>query len=124
MKNKGFTLVEVLTVISIIAVITLLISRPVTALLKEMDRKACDSQNENVLKAAELWFNDNKTTFPIEIGQSETITVQWLFFSGHLDKDIKNVITEQPINKDTEIIITRETAKHYTFTLPKKICEY
>ena len=122
-NKKGFTLIEVLTVISLIAIISLLISRPVVDLLKKMDYKACESQNENMIEAAKLWFSENKINILIEIGSTHTITVQNLIDDGFVEEKIKNVLTKEDIDKTTEIIITRETADYYKFELAKKICQ-
>lgn len=122
--KKGFTLVEVLTVISIIAVVSLLISRPVTSVLKKMDKKACDSQNENIIEASKLWMNENKSEFILEVGSTHTITVQNLIDDGFVPVKLKNAMTKENIDKTIEIYITRKTSDYYTYKLEKKICVY
>ena len=59
MNKKGFTLVELLGVIVILSLLTLISSIAITSIVKKSKTELTDTQKEIILKAADLWAEDN-----------------------------------------------------------------
>ena len=55
MKNKGFTLVELLAVIVILGIILLVVMPSVTGILNRSQNRLNDEQEQAILNAARQW---------------------------------------------------------------------
>jgi len=99
MNNKGFTLVEILAVIVIIA---LLIGIGVPGVMKISERmkiRAFNTKINLIEKAGELWGQDNKSLLQNETCEVDSktlscykITIQNLILEDYLDSDERNEI--------------------------------
>lgn len=82
MKNinkKGFTLVELLCVLVILAVIALIVGRTVTSSVKEAKKEITESQEKTILNATEKWAVDNSDKFDDIEGNSITASADIVF---------------------------------------------
>ena len=59
MKNKGFTLVELLAVIVILGIILLVVMPSVTGILNRSQNRLNDEQEQAILNAARQWGTSN-----------------------------------------------------------------
>ena len=87
MKNKGFTLIELIGTIVIISLILLVVVPSIGNKLKEGIKDADDQAKSNMELAAKNWSYDNKSELP-QAGETKTITIQQLKTYGYLDLDI------------------------------------
>lgn len=92
MKNKkGFTLVELLAVIVILAVIMLIAVPVISNLIQKNKEKAYEAKMELILKQAKLYAKDNKILYSSTkrdgIYVCEKVTVQQLLTAGYLEKE-------------------------------------
>ena len=66
--RKGFTLVEVLLVVVIIAVLASIVIPRIAASAKEANVAKCDANRTNLISAIERYAIKNKGTYPTAIG--------------------------------------------------------
>lgn len=107
MNRNGFSLVELLGVISVLAILSLIVAVPVTDSIKKSNIEACKAQLETIIKASELWGKENIYSLPEEINSEKVITVSILKEDGFLDQSIKNPIDKQEFPDNIEIKIKK-----------------
>lgn len=104
MKDKGFTLIEVLAVIVILSLLALLSVTSVTKIVKENKETLYDKQLVLIKSAAETWGADNINKLP-NSGECKYITVLELKEYGLLDSNIVDPRNNEPIKDDLKIKI-------------------
>ena len=83
MKNKGFTLIELIGTIVILSLLLLIISPLVTRSLKNGIKQADKQAKTNIEMAAKNWKSDNKGN------DAAFVTVSELINGGYLDEEVK-----------------------------------
>lgn len=112
MKKKGFTLVELLGVILILALLALLITPVVTGIIRSSRTKSNDAQKQLIIDAAKLWVTDNDTKLSSTTGSEYTLYVDDIQRGGYLsDTQIVNIEKEVSI-ANACVIITTNTKKY------------
>lgn len=113
MKNKGFTLIELIGTIVILSLLLLIVSPLVTRSVKEGTKKADDQAKANIEMAAKNWKSDNKGN------DASFVTVTELINGGYLDEEVKLPSTQESVDVNTACVeITLKTES------PRKIYEY
>lgn len=127
MKNKGFTLVELLAVIIIIAVIAVIVTPNIVGNVNNYKNKLNNNQIKNIENAARLWGSDNIYILPNDTNSANTcyytnienceenykiliVDLQTLQNGGYISSNIKDIITKQNIG-NLEIQITKNGNK-------------
>lgn len=87
MKRNGFTLVELLAVIVILALLLAIAVPGVITMASRIQGNMFCSKVENIEKAAQLWGNDNYDTINLTSGKTQTISVATLIQKNYLKKD-------------------------------------
>ena len=105
MKSKGFTLVELLAVISILSLLSLITSMVVSNSLREAKTDLTDTQNKAIELATKAWGSDNINKLPTS-GKCVYITLQDLIDDGFLESKVVNPTTKGEISTDLKIKIT------------------
>lgn len=124
--KKGFTLVELLGVIIILALIAMIATPAVTSLLNNSKKNLCETQVSYIITAAKNWGADHLLQLPDE-GETLTISLSELIKQGYIqgDKDaateedklkIINPNTKEYFNPDPTVII-QKSGKSYTYTM-------
>ena len=113
--KKGFTLVEMIGVVTILAVLMMIASIPVTKTLKDFTKKAYQTEIENIEKAAKLWGNENPDKLPKEIDETMNIYLYELQNNGYLESKIINPKTNKKFNDRLVIKITKKSEKRYVY---------
>ena len=109
MKKKGFTLVELLGVITILALLALIAIPAITKSIKDNKQKLYNDQIELILTAARVWGSDNKLALSKLVdNETATITLGSLKSSSYLEKKIINPLTNQQFSDCMEINIRKE----------------
>ena len=109
--KKGFTLIELLSVIIILAIILVIAVPQVLKTLNSSKMNAHISNNQMVLKSAELFVANNTDYLPSEIGSTVEITIQTLIEN--------NVLKEFKLgNNDCNgyVLITKINETEYDYT--------
>ena len=108
MKNKGFTLIEILSVITLITVIGLVSVYSVTNQLRNQEEKTYENYKEIILNATELYVEQNRELYPnlVEVNDTVNITVNDLIESEYLKEDLKNPKTNEKVDKLLQIKVT------------------
>lgn len=108
MKNeKGFTLVEILAVLSIIGLIMMLIVPVAIGIINDTKDQAYDVQVENIEAAARSYVAEYSSTINElqNTGGTYTLTLRMLTDEGYIDEPIKNPKTNQNFNLDTSSVL-------------------
>lgn len=92
MKNKGFTLIELIGTLVILSLMLLIVTPLVTKNLRTSLKKTDIQTKENIKLAAKNWMSDHKE----EVNQ---IKVSKLIEEGYLDDEVKLPSTSENINK-------------------------
>ena len=112
MKKKGFTLAEMLGVITILAVLGLLVFPAVEKSLKDGKEDLHRVQINNIENAALTWTSDNAFKSPDKPGETMLLTLYQLKQAGKIDNDIIDPVTKNLFPDDLTIKITA-TASDY-----------
>ncbi|MBQ2946714.1 MAG: prepilin-type N-terminal cleavage/methylation domain-containing protein [Bacilli bacterium] len=111
MNKKGFTLVELLAVIVILALLALLTSTAVTKLVRDAKNDLSETQIQLIKSAADTWVADNLNKLPSS-GGCGYLTLEDLKYYGLLDNVILNPKNSEEIPNDLKIKITTTTSTY------------
>lgn len=89
--KRGFTLIEMLAVISIIAVLSAIIVPSIILIKEKMNERTYNTKKEAILLAAQLYGQDNPNLF--ESTEDITITIGDLIENNYLEKDVDNTVS-------------------------------
>ena len=114
MEDRGFTLVEILAVITLIGVLALITIPTIDVVIKSTREKGYENQKEVILSAAKDYGASNMMDLPTVDGDYIYITLGDLKLGGFIEVDVINPINEMCISNDTVIVITRKN-NNYTY---------
>lgn len=110
MKQKGFTLVEILAVLVILALLATIIYPVVNTNIKKSKQKLYEAQIENILNAARNYASENIALLPTNDGESlePPITLGFLEEKGYIEENLENPKTGEKFDKNLKITITNK----------------
>lgn len=116
-KNKGFTLVELLGIIGIIAVILLFVTPSIIGMLKKDENKNYEQFIRTIELATETYVSANYSNYPdlSTAGGTYTISLQQLMEDGYLKTTLVNPRTEQKISPTDNVRITKKADGSYEY---------
>lgn len=117
MKNKGFTLAELLGVIVILALITMITVPTITESLQNYKEKMCNTQLEEIIAAAKTWGADNLLKLPSNEGDFITVSLGKLSEYGYIDEEIQNPVTQENFDLESTIVTITKTGKKFVYTI-------
>lgn len=88
MKNKGFTLVELIATLIVISVVALIAIPNISNSLKQIIFGITLTQAEGIVDSAKSWAADNLDKVPNENGVSVIVTLSELKENGYIDKNV------------------------------------
>lgn len=97
MKNKGFTLIEMIAVVGIIALIALISFPTIINQLGEKRQEISETTEKIIFDAADLYFSDHQSEYPKVTGESYCITLDTLVNSGMLKSPVTDYKTGDEI---------------------------
>ena len=90
MKKKGFTLVELLAVITILSLVLVIAVPSVNKYIKQSKEKAYDAQISTIIEAAQAYASTNPELLPNRENISVKVTLGQLKSSGLIKEEVKN----------------------------------
>lgn len=111
MNKKGFTLAELLGVITILGLLALLIVPAIDKAIKESNETLYQAQLNSIIGAAKEWSADHVGELPVN-GGSITVTLLELKSGGYIAVDIKNPKTEELFSDDLIVEITEHNSQY------------
>ena len=122
MKKKGFTLIEVLAVVTIMGLIFLLIIPKISNSLKSKKTDIDKTTKSMIVSAAKLYVNDNKDGFDKDNENIYCLPISQLVKKQYLDTKVKNVTDDIDITNSMSVKITYENKFKYEL-VDKKDCQ-
>jgi len=94
MKNKGFTLVELIATLIILSIVALIVTPNILVSISDYKKQVYDNNIESIKGAAISWAADNVTYeyFPSDETISLLVPISELIEDGHLDENVRDVI--------------------------------
>jgi len=118
--KKGFTLIEILVVITLLATLSITIGVNVTGMLQRQTEEKFNDYEETVADAGCVWAEVNNKKYSDNVN---SVSISTLISGGYLKKDLTNPSTKETVDKETnEVIITWEnnnTERKCTFSARK-----
>ena len=114
MKHKGFTLVELLAIITILGVIATIITPIIQKSLKANKEKVYEIVVEQIENHAKDYSMQNTSVLPDNEGEKKVIKLSDLKKAGLLEIEVINPMTNNFISNESIINITKKN-NNYIF---------
>lgn len=122
MKNKGFTLVELLAVLVILAIIALIVTPIVSGVIKDAGEKVYKEQEKTILRSAQKWALANSNSLSTTDGAVYNLSLSDLKNSAYYDNTtVINPDTKQEMNGCIKITY-REASQDYKYEYVESTC--
>ena len=123
--KKGFTLVELIGIFTLMAIILIIAAPSVTNMLKKAKENEYYSFEENIFLATEAYISSNKNNY-LELRETDKLTyvrINNLLMSNYLDSNIINPVTKKKISEEANqvVIIYMNNKKLYVYELIKNV---
>lgn len=123
MNRKGFTLIETIMVIAILALLMLILVPNVISLINKNNIKSCQNLEDSIKNAAKVYVANNKYQLGFscdtEKGTEKEIKIQDLIDSGDLkltDNKLVNPVSRKDIPLSSKIKVTYNcTTKDFNY---------
>ncbi len=96
--KKGFTLMEMIAVIGIIAIMSIIVMPLIINQLGEKKEEISKTTHDVNYTAADLYLNNNVATYPKQVNAVYCIKLEDIVNSGYLKKPLKDVTTGKLID--------------------------
>ena len=116
MRKKGFTLVELLASITILALLALIAIPAISKQIKNGKNNLYNSQIENIKSAAVAWGTDNLFKLP-EDDTCITVTLGYLKGLGYIDNSVINPKTNEEFDNDNTFVSISKSGNSYLFSI-------
>lgn len=113
-NKKGFTLVELLTIIIILGILMTVAIPSVTTLIEKSKRENKESQRNTLQMAAESYLQNNTDKLPKNIGQNILVTAKELREKNYLKEDIYDA-NKKSCMKDSVVRVYKYDKDKYTY---------
>ena len=111
MNKKGFTLVELLAVIVIMALLALITTTSITKIIGDSKTKLSTAQIDLIKSAAEIWGADNINKLP-KVNECSYITLKDLINQGLVDSSIIDPKDNKSISDNLKIKISNTLTEY------------
>lgn len=120
--KKGFTLIELIGVICILAIISLLVAPIITEQISSARDKLDKATLDLIYTGADLYVEAHKNYFPKQNGQSYCVTLQTIVDDGKLKSPITDVQTGEEISLEKKIRVTVRNNNYLYELLDANLC--
>ena len=104
MKNKGFTLIEVLGVIAVLGLIAMVAMPNIIDSLKKTDENKQKAYQNSILQGTEIYVEQNRDLFKVRIGKGPgtyfLIKIYDAVATGYVQSTLTNSATGTTADKD------------------------
>lgn len=121
--KKGFTLVELIGVIIILALIMLLAVPPILNSIRSTRNELSDASKKIIYTAANLYVSENLNDFPKNEGNTFCVSIDTLSKKEYLPTIVYDSATGDEIPKDSLVEIKVEN-NNYTYNMNNECVEY
>lgn len=119
MNRKGFTLIETIMVIAILALLMLILVPNVISLINKNNIKSCQNLEDSIKNAAKVYVANNKYQLGFSCDTAKEITIQTLVDSGDLkltDNKLVNPVSGKDIPLSSKIKVAYNcTTKDFNY---------
>lgn len=114
--KKGFTMIELLAVFTLLGIIILITLPKMTATLKKSDKSSYDNFIKTIELATEAYVADNVT---IKKGETKNIALSTIIDSGYLKSNLKNPKDNKKVSQmtQTSVRVTKNNEGILSYTL-------
>lgn len=122
MKNKGFTLIEIMAIIAVLAVIALVTAPTIIKTYKKSDQNEYNEYIETLELATESYIQNNLEEYP-ELGSPGgiiTVTIKTLRDNGYVKKEFINPKTKQNTSDNAGFKVTANNDGSYNYEFSDK----
>ena len=117
-NRKGFTLIEVILVVAIIALLSLILIPNVLVLIDKEKEEACTELENNIIGATKMYVENNKYELGFSCDTEKYITVSTLISSGDLKGELINPKTNKELANNTKVTVTYNCDKReFTYSI-------
>lgn len=122
-KKNGFTLVELMAVITILVIISLIIIPIIDKNVKKSKQNMYNIQIDNIRMAGQNYYTDNVSLMPIN-GNYSFVKLDFLIEKGYINKNIKNPKTGEPFTEEIYVqLLNDEGTYKYSVCPFEESCE-
>lgn len=107
MKNKGFTLTELIASVVILGIIMLIAIPTVNNVMNDSKEELYSSQIKGIEDGLRNWAVDHSLELPETNNQSIVLTLGQLKLGGYVDSNLENPKTSKCFGNDTLLMITK-----------------
>ena len=108
MNKKGFTLIETIMVIAILALLMLILVPNVIVLINKNNIKSCHNLEDSIINATKMYVTSNKYELGFNCSETKSLKIQDLVNSGYLkisDNKLTNPVDDSSISLENTINI-------------------
>ena len=108
MNKKGFTLIETIMVIAILALLMLILVPNVIVLINKNNIKSCHNLEDSIINATKMYVTNNKYELGFSCNETKSLKIQDLVNSGDLkisDNKLTNPVDNSSISLENTINI-------------------
>ena len=116
MKKNGFTLIEILGVVAILAILGLIVIPVINNIISNKKVELYNVQIKNIESGASNYISEHIFEVDIPLGSSKGITLGRLKSGGYLEDNIINPITNVSFDDSTVIMVTN-TSSGFVYTV-------
>ena len=116
MKNKGFTLVELLSSLILLALLALITLTTVSSQYKRSKSNLLNKQRKMIKLSASMYVTDNKDKFK-DINDCVSLSINYLVNAGYLDEEIKSVKNNSPLKNSNMYVNVKKKANTFEYTV-------
>ena len=129
--NRGFTLIEVILAVLILAILMIIAFPNITSIINKGKIESCENLRESILSASKMYIKDNRYNLDESVKcenesdiTSFNITLKTLVEKNYIKGPFKNPITNEVYHPDDiNIEITLNcTTKEFSYSLKNITC--
>ena len=124
MNKKGYTLIELLAVLSVMAIILLIAIPSITKQLSDIEENKYTQFKQNVYLAAESYINAYPTNYEVlkMDGGTACINIASLIEDGWIKSSFSNPKTNKAISLKSSVKVTNNSGEYIYRYYPDKLC--